>query len=78
MAKRGVFEDLVPKGENPNGVTQVTPNGVTHFDGEGYNQDSNYWPTTDGDRWNKGISPSMSPWSGEREQPQRRRNRTGE
>jgi len=77
MAK-GVWNDLVGKGENPAGATQVTANGVVHENGEGYNQVGTFGPTTDGPRWNAGIGPSAPPWGGMHEQPQRRRNRTGE
>lgn len=78
MARKATFEDLVTqKGENPSGVTVITPNGVAH-DGGDYptNQQRNYMGGTDGPRWNSlaGAEPFTPMY------PSRttRRNRTGE
>lgn len=42
---------MVPKGENPNGVTFVNNNGVQKDEGFGRNRQWNCWDSTDGPRW---------------------------
>lgn len=42
---------MVAFGENPNGMTAVTPNGVAHDRGEGANHQWNFGPGINGPRW---------------------------
>jgi len=88
MAK-GVFERLVPKGENPAGISVITPNGVAHAGGD-YPRNQKYnFPGegTDGDRWNliagsemtMGKTPWDFPGSSPNSPPRTtKRNRSGE
>lgn len=47
------FADLVGGGENPNGFTAQTPNGVAHVSGVGDNQQRWGWrDKANGERWN--------------------------
>jgi hypothetical protein len=46
------FANLVEFGENPNGFTSITPNGVGHDNGLGHNQDRWGWSNkANGERW---------------------------
>ena len=84
MPRKSTFEDLVPKGENPFDVSVITPNGVAHAGGDGYNQVTNWWTGTDGDKWNRqrgAERPGTYPFNGAAPMyPSNgpKRNRTGE
>lgn len=62
-----LWENLVGRGENPNGVSQVTPNSVVHESGLGGNKGRFAWPTENGPRWDDRIVGYKGP-----------QNRTGE
>lgn len=76
------FARMVGPGENPNGLTAITPNGVAHDVGEGFNQDPwRYNRQADGERWNGSASMPMGPQKNGRRggpTPRGRANRTGE
>lgn len=46
------FADLVPKGENPHGVTMHEPNGTSRIDTGAGPQDWKWNSQADGPRWN--------------------------
>ncbi len=54
MASRPFKSDFVAFGENPRGFSAVTPNGVSHDQGDGANRQVNEGPTISGPRWHMG------------------------
>jgi hypothetical protein len=86
---RDMFDGrLVPLGENPNGVTFVTPNGVAHDQGDGANHQMGYEPSINGPRWRMpepggtivgpDINGGFTVGGTTRQTAGTRRNRTGE
>ena len=59
MASRPFTADFVAFGENPRGFSAVTPNGVSHDQGDGANRQVNEGPTISGPRWHMGETPTI-------------------
>lgn len=79
------FPRMVGAGENPNGFTAITPNGVAHDVGDGFNDNPwRYNQQADGERWNGPASAQMPLGMPARNgrrggpTPRGRGNRTGE
>lgn len=57
--QKDIFDGrLVAAGENPNGVVQVTPNGISHDRGEGANHQF-MMPGHNGPRWEMPVPETM-------------------